>query len=65
MEAVVEAGLMWPEESGGYRFRSPLVREVAYDTMLRRHRAELHRKWGCTSRRRAPRTLRPAALGEG
>jgi tetratricopeptide (TPR) repeat protein len=47
MEAVVEAGLMWPEESeGGYRFRSPLVREVAYDTMLRRHRAELHRRVG-------------------
>jgi len=41
---LVEAGLIVtgtpPEES--YTFRSELVREVAYDTMLRRQRRELH-----------------------
>jgi predicted ATPase len=45
---LVEAGLVCtgapPEES--YTFRSELVREVAYDTMLKRQRRELHQLVG-------------------
>ncbi len=45
LQRLVEAGLLTttgPHEEG-FRFRSPLVREVAYSAMLKRQKKELHR----------------------
>ncbi len=54
MHSLVEAGLVvsLPEAADRYCFRSELIREVAYHTMLKRHRQELHRAVGLALEKR-------------
>jgi class 3 adenylate cyclase/tetratricopeptide (TPR) repeat protein len=42
--SLVEAGLLRPNPAGGYDAGDPLLREVAYETLPRHVRGELHRR---------------------